>query len=138
MWIPCNERLPENDDVVLITTDMPTYHYGELRYIEFGAYSRGQWWWLYESGKDFWMDLESDGRNVIAWMPVPKPYQMGRLQAQIINKGRPVNRIEYDGECILDMDVNNGWSITDVEYGSDHPIDEIIVKLRKKKSRREE
>ena len=54
-WIPCNERLPEN----------------------------GYWLWSAKGGevqKDFywdghWENAEKYGYDVVAWLPLPKPYK---------------------------------------------------------------
>ena len=56
-WIPCNERLPEN----------------------------GYWLWSAKGGevqKDFywdghWEQAEKYGYEVVAWLPLPKPYKEG-------------------------------------------------------------
>ena len=54
-WIPCSERLPENDCHCLVTTsDM------EIGIREYG-YSKGFGWDGFE--------------RIIAWQPLPQPYQ---------------------------------------------------------------
>lgn len=54
-WIPCSDRLPENDCYCLVTTsDM------EIGIREYG-YSKGFGWDGFE--------------RIIAWQPLPKPYQ---------------------------------------------------------------
>lgn len=62
-WIPCGERLPEVGKGVLLTTTFPTVIIG----------------WLKSDGK--WMIYENDGNSfqdyIIAWMPLPEPYQRG-------------------------------------------------------------
>ena len=70
-WIPCSERLPETDEVVLITLNNPRFRLDEPNHIEFGTYEEGRWWWLYESGHDYWEEI--DPSEVIAWMPIPEP-----------------------------------------------------------------
>ena len=59
-WIPCSERLPSNDESVLVTIDDR---------IEFGKYEDGEWsiW-----DCEHWDKLGSKG--IIAWVPLPKPY----------------------------------------------------------------
>ena len=55
-WIPCSERLPENDDSVLIT------------------HSQGvtKAWW---NGR-FWANgMTKKFKTVTAWMPLPEPYR---------------------------------------------------------------
>lgn len=58
-WIPCNERLPEDDHSVLIC--------GESGYIDSGWYKDGRWW----TGFSF-ADIMKD---IIAWQPLPEPYR---------------------------------------------------------------
>lgn len=61
-WIPCSERLPERDQICIVTdeTRRNTYEYGfhDETYDE-------------ETG---WTYL---GHKIIAWMPLPEPYQEG-------------------------------------------------------------
>lgn len=60
-WIPCSERLPSNNDCVLVTIDDG---------IEFGKYEDGSWSiWVCEH----WDEWDANG--IIAWMPLPKPYK---------------------------------------------------------------
>lgn len=64
-WIPCSERLPTNDDWVIVsvldeTGDTP------YRYSDFG--------WYFERAK-CWI-VESEQRtDVVAWMPLPTPWK---------------------------------------------------------------
>ena len=56
-WIPCSERLPEEDGYYLITLD---FEWG--REIEIGLWADGEWL--------------NDNRHVnIAWMPMIKPWK---------------------------------------------------------------
>lgn len=62
-WISVNERMPEEDKTVIASTEYGVYP--EAKYSkEYG------WEWAYESGADYWRELE----GVTAWMPLPKPY----------------------------------------------------------------
>ena len=62
-WIPCSERLPENNGCMLVTIDDA---------IEFGKYEDGEWSiWVCEHW-DEW-----DAKGVIAWMPLPEPWKGG-------------------------------------------------------------
>jgi hypothetical protein len=69
-WIPCSERLPANDDQVIISIldesgDIP------YRYSYFG--------WYFDRAK-CWI-VESEPRtDVVAWMPLPKPWKGTRGQ----------------------------------------------------------
>lgn len=57
-WIPVSERLPENhNQEVLISLKWG---------IDIGWYSDGEW-------HSEWINHYDDG-NVLAWMPLPKPY----------------------------------------------------------------
>lgn len=56
-WIPCSERLPNKGQYVLVSTD-------ENRVIT--ATFEGDYW-----GSVFDLDWE----EVLAWMPLPKPYE---------------------------------------------------------------
>lgn len=62
-WIPCKERLPEEDKDVLIYTP----HDGvDIAYISDEN-------WRYSRGDDFIGTLEK--ANVLAWQPLPEKYQ---------------------------------------------------------------
>lgn len=62
-WIPVTESLPEEGLTVLIFTES-----GD---IEFGQRDENKWEWLAESIADYW--TASD--YVIAWQPLPEPYE---------------------------------------------------------------
>ena len=59
-WIPCSERLPEDGDKVLCMTKTKK---GNLNHVVGYHYSGG-----WACGMN---------RNVIAWMPLPEPYEEG-------------------------------------------------------------
>ena len=59
MWIPCSERLPEDDKPVLVS-----FAWEE---VDIGWYKGGDWC------SDFRMHDPDYG--VIAWMPLPEPYK---------------------------------------------------------------
>ena len=61
-WIPCSERLPNVGENVLFTTDI----YGG--YVAEGDRRADGKWWQYR-----WNALIQN-EEVIAWMPLPKPY----------------------------------------------------------------
>lgn len=60
-WIPVEERLPEICENVLIYTKSGHYHIG----VYFEERKR---WWL----GVYWEDLDF----ILAWMPLPKPYEV--------------------------------------------------------------
>lgn len=62
-WIPVTERLPEEGLTVLILA--------ENGHIEFGQRDENKWEWLAESIADYWTEAE----EVIAWQPLPEPYE---------------------------------------------------------------
>lgn len=85
-WIPVTERLPEDNVPVNITwvNRCPEPYYIDIKDVPFtatGIYFRGIWHWyscvcedlLAEYGKSR-ADIMDDDIEVIAWMPLPKPY----------------------------------------------------------------
>lgn len=60
-WIPCEERLPENSNTVLITKKSV---FGNDNVVCFG-------WYI---GDNHWAIINYKEPNVIAWMPLPEPY----------------------------------------------------------------
>ena len=57
-WIPCSERLPEDNRDVLMCLEWG---------IDIGTYDRGEW-------HSEWINHYDDD-NVIAWQPLPEPYE---------------------------------------------------------------
>lgn len=81
-WIPCDKRLPDKDEVVLVCMKIENHkaEWEEQRSIEFGRissvrydYDGTGWEWLNESGADYWQADYND--SIIAWMPLPKPWK---------------------------------------------------------------
>lgn len=73
-WIPVSERLPENDDIVLITMDDSITVRGvfvEQLSNELGFFKEGVWHWGYEIGEAYWPETT----HVTAWMPLPEVYK---------------------------------------------------------------
>lgn len=68
-WIPCEERLPEDSDY----HDLWETPDGAVLWCKAtGEIGVG---WYYESTKN-WSDLWDNGvKDVIAWMPLPEPYE---------------------------------------------------------------
>lgn len=62
-WIPCSERFPEEDGFYLATLD------GEIVGEEKPFSGLAE----FENGK--WIDDEEDYQCVLAWQPLPEPYQ---------------------------------------------------------------
>jgi len=64
-WIPCSERMPANDDWVIISV-LDEAGDTLYRYSDFG--------WYFEMAK-CWI-VESEPRtDAVAWMPLPKPWK---------------------------------------------------------------
>ena len=75
-WIPCSERLPEDDDIVLITMDDSITVRGaffEQISNQLGFFKEGVWHWGYEIGEAYWPETT----HVTAWLPLPEPYKEG-------------------------------------------------------------
>lgn len=67
-WINIKERLPEEDENVLVSYDRP---YGEVTIARL---------WRDKEGGIHWNILDEysiDPRDVRAWMPLPEPYEKG-------------------------------------------------------------
>ncbi len=62
-WTPVSEGLPEEYETVIASTEYGVYP--EARYSK-----EDGWEWAYESGADYWEELD----DVMAWMPLPKRY----------------------------------------------------------------
>ena len=86
-WIPVSERLPDNTDPVIITwvNHDPESYYADIKDKPFtatGHYCNGRWWWYSVTSQDYldeyghWdIAAMDDAIEVIAWMPLPKPYE---------------------------------------------------------------
>lgn len=61
VWIPCSERLPELKQEVLITANDNAVYQGVMANGGFMVF------------KDGWIDT----KHVLAWQPLPAPYQKG-------------------------------------------------------------
>lgn len=65
-WIPCSQKLPEEDKYVLICSeDDPEEEY----------YCRMAVGWREDGYWNCWDDRADPRMNVIAWMPLPEPYR---------------------------------------------------------------
>ena len=88
-WIPCSERMPENNDPVNVTwvNHNPEVYYADIKDKPFTAtahYHNGRWYWFssvtqdYLNEYDVWTpDLVDKDVEIIAWMPLPEPYGEG-------------------------------------------------------------
>ena len=66
-WIPCSERLPKRDELVLVTYKT-TDRIHLCKYLDDGSENP---WWSYIDDCCAWNNV------VLAWMPLPKPYKGG-------------------------------------------------------------
>ena len=85
--IPCSERLPEDLEPVNITwvNHEPEPYYHDIKdknFVATGIHYRGQWYWYSTTCADYLgeygsndIDLVDDAIEIVAWMPLPKPYQ---------------------------------------------------------------
>ena len=69
-WIPVEERLPEEDGFYIATID------GEI------AGQEESFVGLAEFEDDFWVDDDIDYKCIIAWRPLPEPYQAERSDGE--------------------------------------------------------
>ena len=91
-WIPCSERLPENNDPVNVTwvNHNPEVYYADIKDKPFTAtahYHNGRWYWYssvtqdYLNEYDVWTpDLVDKDVEITAWMPLPEPYREERTE----------------------------------------------------------
>lgn len=88
-WIPVSERLPEDNDPVIVTwvNHNPEVYYKDITDKPFTAtahYHNGHWYW-YSSVTQAYLDeygtwepdLVDEDIGIIAWMPLPEPYREG-------------------------------------------------------------
>ena len=64
-WIPCSERLPKNDDYVIVTI-LDEHGDTPYRYTDFG--------WYLDAAK-CWIVASEQRIDVIAWMPLPRTFK---------------------------------------------------------------
>lgn len=85
-WIPVKERLPVNTNPVNITwvNHQPESYYSEIKDKPFtatGCFCDGKWYWYSSTCQDYLIyyrdcpfNAIDEGIEVLAWMPLPKPY----------------------------------------------------------------
>ena len=86
-WIPCKERLPEDLEEVNVTwvNHDPEPYYNFVKDKPFTAtavYYKEKWYWYSSTCADFLAEYGrnpneeiDDGIEIIAWMPLPKPWR---------------------------------------------------------------
>lgn len=86
-WIPVSEKLPEDLEPVNITwvNHEPEPYYHDIKdknFVATGIYYRGQWYWYSTTCADYLgeygsneVDKVDDAVEIVAWMPLPKPYK---------------------------------------------------------------
>lgn len=86
-WIPCSERLPENNDPVNVTwvNRNPEVYYADIKDKPFTAtahYHRGHWYWYSSVTQDnlneygTWIpDLVDKDVEITAWCELPEPFK---------------------------------------------------------------
>lgn len=86
-WIPVEQALPENNDPVNVTyvNHKPGNYYAEVKdkpYTATAHFHNGQWYWYSCTTQDLldeygtWIpDLIDKDVEILAWMPLPKPYR---------------------------------------------------------------
>ena len=63
-WIPCSERLPEDDSICIVTVEYPN----NKTMVDYGWFDRKSCCWFVGM-------QEFRTSNILAWQPLPKPYQ---------------------------------------------------------------
>ena len=89
-WIPCSEQMPDElaeVNVTWVNTAPPVYYefLKGKRFTGTAVYFSGEWYWysstcldmLKEYGKSP-SDIMDGAIEVIAWMPLPKPYDVSK------------------------------------------------------------
>lgn len=88
-WIPCDERMPEEAYPVIVTwkNDDPASYYQYIfgkHFTGVAHYKNGKWFWYSSVTEDILMEYGrcdseefDEAIKVLAWMPLPSPYQEG-------------------------------------------------------------
>lgn len=67
-WVPVNDRLPDLFEVVLVTDECGKVFEYERRSLDDDGNVCDEWCFL--------------GRNIVAWMPLPEPYEKGGTECR--------------------------------------------------------
>ena len=93
-WIPVSERLPEDTQSVLLTIRRMSKLYNHEPFITVGHISWNQTtWWCAHDGDCVLNEIE-----VIAWMPLPKPYEPQESDHKC-HTCKHYTSGEHDGSC---------------------------------------
>ena len=63
-WIPCSERLPEDDSICIVTVEYPNNE----TVVDYGWFDRKSVCWFVGT-------QEFRTSNILAWQPLPKPFK---------------------------------------------------------------
>ena len=63
-WIPCSERLPEDDSICIVTVEYPN----NKTMVDYGWFDRNSVCWFVGM-------QEFRTCNILAWQPLPEPYK---------------------------------------------------------------
>lgn len=109
-WIPCSERLPENNKVVLCWVRSTTIASGETFII--GSCDHGFWFLqTYEIGHHHFPVKDYE---VVAWQPLPKPYQPKVMQCEF-EEQECTEKCRYYNTC-----ARNPYRYANPEEGAEH------------------
>lgn len=78
-WIPCSERLPEEEGEYLVTFNDKWYG-PKVRILWYGTpfdIILDQDKWVFYCDQDYGFETFAPGKPVVAWMQMPKPYKDG-------------------------------------------------------------
>ena len=79
-WIPCSDRLPEDGEFVLASCG-----WGDNRFVDICRHETNA------LGEGYWADDDGGTMAVIAWMPLPDPYERKKTW---IKREMQVNSLE--------------------------------------------
>ena len=63
-WVPCSERLPEDDSICMVTVEYPNNE----TVVDYGWFDRKNVCWFVGM-------QEFRTSNILAWQPLPEPYK---------------------------------------------------------------